>query len=412
MHTLHIIDSFCPTTGGPPEVVRQLAKACLEIGAGVEVVCLDNPGEPFLKGIPCPVHALGHSYLGRYFFSPRMWRWLRENSGRFDCMVMHGIWSFSSVALRFAARRAGRPYGIFVHGALDPWFHQRYPIKHLKKMLYWPVQYAILRDALAVFFTTESERDLARTSFRPNKWNSAVVPFGITDPEEGDVDPEVQIEAFYRRFPDLRSRRYLLFLARIHAKKGCDLLIEAFAKVAASVPDVDLVMAGPDQEGMQEKLQRLAERSGIAGRVHWPGLIGGDLKWGALRVCDAFVLPSHQENFGIAIVESLAVGRPVLISNQVNIWADIVSDKVGFVEDDTIEGTERLLRRWFDVAPAERDAMAARARPSFLKRYTMNRTALAIDRIFSSGATSFRQVHRGDWASSDADEQAGTNLTL
>jgi glycosyltransferase involved in cell wall biosynthesis len=119
------------------------------------------------------------------------------------------------------------------------------------------------------------------------------------------------------------------------------------------------------------------------------------------------VLPSHQENFGITIVESLAVGRPVLISNQVNIWADIESDKVGFVEDDTIEGTERLLRRWFDASPAERDAMAARARPSFLKRYTMNRTALAIDRIFSSQATALRQVHGGDWVSSDVDAQAG-----
>ncbi len=89
-----------------------------------------------------------------------------------------------------------------------------------------------------------------------------------------------------------------------------------------------------------------------------------------------------------------------------------MTDKVGFVEDDTIEGTERLLRRWFDVAPAERDTMAARARSSFLKRYTMNRTAEAIDRIFSSGATSFRKAHRGDWASSDADEHAGTKLTL
>lgn len=412
MHTLHIIDSFCPTTGGPPEVVRQLAKACLEIGDGVEVACLDNPGEPFLEGIPCPVHALGPSFLGRYRFSPRMWRWLRENSGRFDGMVMHGIWSFSSVALRFAARRARRPYGIFVHGALDPWFDRRYPIKHLKKMLYWPVQYATLRDALAVFFTAESERDLARASFGPNQWNSAVVPFGITDPEAGKVDPEVQIEVFYRRFPRLRSRRYLLFLGRIHEKKGCDLLIEAFAKVAASVPDVDLVMAGPDQEGMQEKLQRLAKRSGIGGRVHWPGLIGGDLKWGALRACDAFVLPSHQENFGIAIVESLAVGRPVLISNQVNIWADIEVDKVGLVEDDTVEGAERLLRRWFDVLPVERDAMAARARPSFLKRYTMDRTAVAIDRIFSSEATSSRHVHGGNWVLNDADERAGRKLTL
>jgi glycosyltransferase involved in cell wall biosynthesis len=412
MHLLHIIDSFSPTAGGPPEVVRQLAEACLEIGAGVEVACLDDPAEPFLKGIPCPVHALGKPFLGRYSFSPRMWRWLQQNAGRFDGIVMHGIWSFSSVALRFSARRVGKPYGIFVHGALDPWFHRKYPMKHLKKMLYWPVQHAVLRDALAVFFTAESERDLARTSFRPNKWSSAVVPLGITDPEKGEVDSDVQNDALYRRFPDLRGRRYLLFLARIHAKKGCDLLIEAFAKVAASAPNVDLVVAGPDQEGMQEKLQLLAERLGITGRVHWPGLIGGDLKWGALRACDAFVLPSHQENFGIAIVESLAVGRPVLISNQVNIWADIESDKVGFVEDDTLEGTEKLLRRWFNLAPAERDAMAARARPSFLKRYTMNRTALAIERIFSPEATSFSQVHGGDCVSSDADGQAGTKPTL
>jgi hypothetical protein len=101
----------------------------------------------------------------------------------------------------------------------------------------------------------------------------------------------------------------------------------------------------------------------------------------------------------------------VLISNQVNIWADIESDKVGFVEDDSVEGTEQLLRRWFDVLPQERDAIAARARPSFLKRYTMNRTAVAIDRIFSSGATSSRPVHGGDWVLNDADGQASTKLT-
>jgi glycosyltransferase involved in cell wall biosynthesis len=412
MHTLHVIGSFSPLDGGPPEALRQLIKAYVEEGAGIEVVCLDNPGEPFLTDILCPVHALGQPYLGRYGFSPRFWRWICENSVRFDGIVMHGSWTFPGVALHFAARRAGRPYGVFAHGSLDPWFVRKYPLKHIKKMLYWPVQYTVLRDARAVFFTSKSERDLAKTSFHPNKWNSAVVPFGITDPEECGVDPEAQIAAFYRRFPDLRSRRYLLFLARIHAKKGCDLLIEAFARVAASFPDVDLVMAGPDQEEMQAKLQSLAERSGIAGRVHWPGLIGGDLKWGALRACDAFVLPSHQENFGISIVESLAVGRPVLISNQVNIWADIESDKVGFVEDDTVEGTEQLLRRWFDVLPQERDAMAARARPSFLKRYTMNRTAVAIDRILSSGAASSRPVHGGDWVLNDADGQASTKLTL
>lgn len=401
MHTLHMIQSFSPADGGPPESVRELAKAYLEVGAGIEVVCLDHPDAPFLTDIPCPVHALGQRYLGRYGFSPRLWSWLRENSGRFDGMVMHGIWTFPGVILRFAARRAKRPYGIFVHGALDPWFYRKYPLKHFKKVLYWPVQYPVLRDARAVFFTTESERDLAKAGFRPNKWNSVVVPFGITDPEKRGREPAGQIETFYRRFPELRGRRYLLFLARIHAKKGCDLLLEAFAKVAASVPDVDLVMAGPDQEGMQARLQRMAEQFGIAGRVHWPGLIEGDLKWGALRGCDAFVLSSHSENFGIALVESLAVGRPVLISNQVNIWPKIESDRVGLVEDDTLEGTERLLRRWFALPREERDAMASRARPSFMRRYTMNRAALAIDRLFSSMTPS---DGKGDGAIQDSND--------
>jgi glycosyltransferase involved in cell wall biosynthesis len=304
--------------------------------------------------------------------------------GRFDGIVMHGIWTFPSVAVRFAARQAGRPYGIFVHGALDPWFYQRYPLKHVKKRLYWPLQYPVLRDAMAVFFTAESERDLAKTSFSPNQWNSLVVPFGITDPGELEGDPASQIDAFYSRFPDLRDRRFLLFLARIHPKKGCDLLIEAFAKIAASVPDVDLLIAGPDQEGTQAILQRLAEVSGIADRVHWPGMIDGDIKWGALRACDAFVLSSHSENFGIAVVESLAVGSPVLISNQVNIWPEIEKDGVGLVEEDTLAGTERLLRRWFELSPRERAAMSARTRSCFEKRFTMNRTVLAIERLFSS----------------------------
>ena len=388
MQTLHIIDSLAPASGGPPEAVRQLAKAYQEVGAGMEILCLDDAGEPFLKGIPCPVHALGQSFLGRYSFSPQLWRWLRRNADRYDGMVMHGIWTFPGVALRFAARRAGRPYGIFVHGQLDPWFYRRYPLKHVKKMLYWPVQYAVLRDALAVFFTAESEPGLAKTSFRPNQWNSLVVGLGINDPEQAESDPAAQIETFYRRFPELRGRRYLLFLARIHAKKGCDLLLEAFGRVAASIPDVDLVIAGPDQEGMQARLRRIADAAGISRRVHWPGSISGDLKWGALRACDAFVLSSHSENFGIAVVESLAVGRPVLISNKVNIWPEIEGNRAGLVDDDTLEGTERLLRRWFDLPPAERDAIAARARPCYQEHFALARTALAIDQLFSSAAFS------------------------
>ena len=380
MHILHVISSMSPADGGPPKAVRQLVEAYVEIGDSIEVACQDDPDEPYLADIPCPVHALGPSFLGRYGLSPRLWRWLHSNAHRFDGIVMNGIWTFPGLAVSSAARRARTPYGVFVHGGLDPWFNRTYPLKHLKKLLYWPLQHAVLRDAQAVFFTTRTERDLAQTSFSPSRWKSVVVPYGINDPEERRKAPEraradgverrrlrrgrpaEQIEEFYRRLPALRDRGFLLFLGRLHEKKGCDLLLQAFARTAASAPEVDLVIAGPDHAAMQGKLQHLAEKLGIASRV----------------------LPSHQENFGIAVVEALAVGRPVLISNQVNIWRDVESDAAGLVDDDTVDGTERLLRRWFHFPAPERKAMGVRARDCFVSRYAMNRAAVAINRIFHS----------------------------
>ena len=380
MRILHVIGSLSPADGGPPEAVRQLARAYLQIGVEVELLCQDPPGAAFLVEIPVPVHALGQRWLGRFGLSPRLWNWLHRNASRFDGIVMHGLWVFPDVAVRSAARGAGVPYTVFVHGALDPWFNTRYPLKHLKKRIYWPLQYRVLRDARAVLFTTPLERDLALTSFSPNQWNSLPVPYGISDPVG---DPAAQVEMFYGQIPELRGRRFVLFMSRLHVKKGCDLLIEAFARVAGEYPDVNLVIAGPDQQGFQAQLQRSCVQMGIGGRVHWPGMIRGDLKWGALRAAEAFILPSHQENFGIAVVESLAAGRPVLTTNKVNIWQQINADGAALIDDDTRDGTERLLRRWLGMSPAEQQTMAVKAWPCFTDHYSMKKAAVVIRDLFA-----------------------------
>ena len=381
LHILHVIGSLSPADGGPPEAVRQFAKTYVEMGDSLEVLCQDEPDSPWLRSFPCPVHALGQRWLGRFGLSPRLWRWLHADAAKFDVIIMNGIWIFPNLAVRSAARRAHIPYCVFPHGGLDPWFNRKYPLKHIKKLLYWPFQYRVLRDAHSVLFTTVTERDLAATSFRPNLWNGRSVPYGISEPEG---DPALQIETFLNSVPLLRGRRYLLFLGRLHEKKGCDLLLKAFAQVAPLVLGCDLVMAGPDQVGLQAKLQHLAAERGISARVHWPGMLTGDRKWGALRAADAFILPSHQENFGISLVESLAAGRPVLISDQVNIWPDVQADGAALVEPDTLEGTEQLLRRWFALSQAERDAMAAKAFPSFACRYSMKGAVFAIKELFSN----------------------------
>jgi glycosyltransferase involved in cell wall biosynthesis len=381
MKILHVIGSLSPADGGPPEAVRQLARAYLQIGVEVEVLCQDSPAASFLAELPVPVHALGQRWLGRFGLSPRLWQWLHQNASRFDGIVMNGLWIFPDIAVRSAARRAGIPYAVFAHGALDPWFNTRYPLKHLKKRLYWPLQYRVLHDARAVLFTTPTERDLALTSFQPNQWRSLPVPYGIGEPPG---DPSAQVELFYRQVPELRGRRFLLFMSRLHVKKGCDLLVEAFARVAPEHPDVDLVIAGPDQQGFQAQLQRTCAEKGIGDRVFWPGMIRGDLKWGALRTAEAFILPSHQENFGIVVVEALAANTPVLTTNKVNIWKEIQQDGAALIEDDTLEGTEKLLRGWLELPPAERQAIASRTRPCFSSRYSMKETAIVIRDLFAS----------------------------
>jgi glycosyltransferase involved in cell wall biosynthesis len=383
MKVLHVIGSLSPREGGPPEVTRQLARSYADCGDTMEVLCQDPPGSSFLSDVPCPVHALGQRLIGRYGLSPKLWSWLAKNVSRFDAIVMQGIWTFPGVAVRATARKAGVPYGIFPHGALDPWFNKKYPVKHFKKLLYWPIQYPVLRDAKAVFFTSKLEPDLAKTSFSPNEWNTVIFPNGIYEPAS---DPAETIETFFEAYPSLRRRRYFLYLARIHEKKGCDLLLKAFARIATTETDLDLVIAGPDQDGYKAILQRMTKDLGIKERIVWPGIIADDLKWGALRAAEAFILPSHQENFGIAVVESLAAHRPVLISNQVNIWPDIQNAQVGLVDDDTLQGTERLMRKWLAMPRVERDGMSDRTYPFFLSRYSMRNGARAINAVFHNGS--------------------------
>jgi len=208
-----------------------------------------------------------------------------------------------------------------------------------------------------------------------------VVPYGASGPTG---DPEVQKNAFFAKCPQAKDKRYLLFLGRIHRKKGCDLLIDAFAKVAASDPDLYLVMAGPDQQLWSAKLKATAASAGVADRIFWPGLITGDAKWGAFFGSEAFVLPSHQENFGIAVAEALACGKPVLLADKVNIAEDIAADGAGLMELDTAEGTLRLLRRWIGMTPQEKRHMAELAHRCFHSRYDMRENAKAIIRLFGT----------------------------
>lgn len=375
MRLLQILPTLDPRGGGPMEGVLQSGLACRALGHEVDVLTLDEPGAGFLRDYPLAVHAIGPS-IGHYRYNARLVPWLRRHAADYRAVFVNGLWQYHGFGAWRALRRGPVPYFVFTHGMLDPWFREAYPLKHMKKRLYWPwSDYRLLRDARATLFTCEEERRLARRSFRPYAAREAVVPFGTRTPP---ADAEALREAFLGRHPHLRGRRLLLFLSRIHPKKGCDLLIEAFSRVAAEDDDLHLVVAGPDQAGWVPALRDLAASRGIGHRVSWPGMLQGDLKWGAFQASAAYLLPSHQENFGIAVAEALGCGLPVLISDKVNIWREIEADGAGFVGDDTIDGTERSLRRFLALPPDAAAALGAGARACFHRRYTVGAMAEAL----------------------------------
>jgi glycosyltransferase involved in cell wall biosynthesis len=378
MRILHVMRSFNPASGGPIESVRLLATSYRQAGHEAEAATLDDPDAPFLKDVPMPVHAHGPA-MGVYGYSPRLLPWLRENLPRFDGVVVNGLWQYHGLAAWRACRGRAR-YAVFTHGMLDPWFKSAYPLKHLKKWPYWAlVEYWLLRDATRVLFTSEAEQRLATESFWLHRWSGEVVPYGTQGPAG---DAEGQREAFFRICPALKGRRFLAFLGRIHPKKGCDLLVEAFGRIAACNEDVHLLMAGPDQTGWASELRAKAQKLGIADRVHWPGMLMGDAKWGAMYSADVFILPSHQENFGISVAEALACGQAVLISDKINIHAEIRDDGAALVESDTLEGTEHLIQRWLCLSEDERGRMRKAARRSFEARYDSRKLAGAIAQVF------------------------------
>ena len=257
---------------------------------------------------------------------------------------------------------------------LDPWFKRTYPLKHLKKWLYWlGAEHHILRSARAVFFTCEEERRLARQSFWLYRTHEAVSPLGIKEPPG---DAEQQKELFLATFPELRGKRLILFLGRLAAKKGCDLAMLAFV----CRKEGTLIMAGPDDPAdlTWSKAQCSTDPAMAEAPIFWTGMLTGDLKWGALHAAEAFILPSHQENFGLAVVEALACGKPVLISDKVNIWREIAEDGAGLVENDDSKGTMRMVARWFALSAEERAAMGCRARAAFEQRFQIDRATAGL----------------------------------
>ncbi len=364
MRILQVIRTLDPCYGGPAQGARDCARELARLGHTAAILTLDAPDNPWAKEPEIPVIAAGPS-RSDYRYTPRLVPWLKAHARDYDAIVVNGIWDYAALGSWRALKDSATPYYLYTHGMLDPWFQRTYPLKHLKKTIYWKLwANRILRDARAVLFTSEEERRLAAVSFAPYLCESRVVSYGIAAPPP----PEPV------RLPELRDKRIVLFLGRIHRKKGCEILLSAFAQCAPRDPRLHLVLAGPET-GDSLELRALADALRISHRITWTGTLLGGMKWAAIRSADLFALSSHSENFGVSVVEALACGVPVAISKRVNIWREIVEDGAAFVGENDVPATAAMLNAWLDTPDAELSAMRGNALRCFRERYEIRHAA-------------------------------------
>ncbi|MCL4190260.1 MAG: glycosyltransferase [Thermoguttaceae bacterium] len=313
IHFLSVLDPHC---GGPPMVITRLAAAQACHGEEISLLAYrsrrpTNEVNAFLSGVP----GIGRVNV-ETMPAPSRLEWvatraaaslLRDRFLRTDLLHIHGVWEPVLCRAAAVARQCRVPYVVTTHGALDPWsLGQKWLKKRLALML---AHRRMLEGAEFIHALTEAEEDSVRQAVRPRAVE--ILPNGVFLEE---LRHEMRPGQFVAAHPELAGRPYVLFLSRLHYGKGLDLLSEAFARVAEQRADVRLVIAGPDY-GERERLSRQLQRLGIASRVLMPGPLYGAEKQAALADAVCFCLPSRQEAFSMAILESLACGTPVVISD-------------------------------------------------------------------------------------------------
>ncbi|MEI6031835.1 MAG: glycosyltransferase [Synechococcaceae cyanobacterium ELA739] len=331
IRVLHIIPSISPLRGGPSAAVIGMVRALRAQGADAAILTTNDAGPGLDLSLPIgqwhdhqgvPVLAFKRwsppiPPLREFAISPGLNLWLAGHLDQYDLLHIHALFSWPSTTAMMQARLVGVPYLLRTIGQLCRWSLARSPGR--KRLLMTLVEHANLTGAQALHFTSEAER--AEAADLGLSTPTLVLPLGVTAPQPDLTDDHAP--------PN--DRTSFLFLSRLHPKKRLELLLEAFALLQQRLPDAAwrLSIAGDGDPVYVAQLKRKAEALGLASRCRWLGFVEGPAKWRELRGAHWFVLPSASENFGIAAVEALAAGTPVLASEAVAVAPVIAAAGAG-----------------------------------------------------------------------------------
>lgn len=379
MRILHVCTSIDPRTGGPANVLARLSRVQAgQRGHEVAIVTADDP-----SAVQAVAQSIGSVRLfaagparGAFAKGAQVAARIDECLARgVDLVHIHGVWQHVPHTAARAARAAHVPYIFRPCGMLDPWSLSQ---GRLKKQLFLTlIGRRQLNRAAALHYTTQTERQLVEPlRLKPRTY---IIPNGL-DWEEFEAMPA---PGAFRRAHGIEARPLVVFLSRLHHKKGLDLLLPAFAKLPDST--AMLAIVGSGDRSYVDQLRAQAAQLGIEDRVIFTGMIAGRARLEALADADLFCLPSYQENFGVSVIEALGVGTPVLISDQVNIHQEVAAAGVGEVVPCHVEPLAARLSAML-ADRAQLADMASRSRPWVERTFRWDAIAVQVDAMYEQVA--------------------------
>ncbi|MCM3544954.1 glycosyltransferase [Priestia megaterium] len=349
MKILHIMANLAPRYGGPSQAIVGMTESLSNLSHEVTIFTTNQDGDGVLDvSTKEPIQRNGVTI--RYFSiqTPRffgtsfpMLRELKREIRKFDIVHIHSLYLFHGAVAAYYCRKYNIPYIVRPHGTLDPFLYKRH--RGRKAILEFLFENKNLNHAAALHYTTEEEWELAKEFI--NNPNGFVVPNGIN--LENYYSPK-SLDEFYDKYPEIKGKKVVLFFSRLNFKKGLDLLIDSFTQVAKQKEDVHLMIVGPDNEGYGAQVKGWIKENNIDNKVTFTGMLTGEEKLQALSVAEMFVLPSYSENFGISVIEAMIMGLPVIISNKVNIYRELLKCDAGEVVNCNSEELTRSILKLLD----------------------------------------------------------------
>ncbi|MDZ8079512.1 MAG: glycosyltransferase [Nostoc sp. DcaGUA01] len=386
MKILHVIPSITKVRGGTSQAVLDMVKALQIINVNAEIATTNDDGDNLLD-VPLgkriqynhvPVwffHRFSPNIkaVREYAFTGELTQWLWQNISQYELLHIHALFSYPSTIAMAIARIKNVPYIVTPHGLLCEWSLQQ---STRKKQTYLRlIEQANLDSSQTIHFTSEKEQQEVSLLglHKPN----FVLPLGISLPSKiSDARQRLR-----QQFNIPQDEPVILFLSRLHYKKGLEYVIPALSKLTHH--RFTFILAGNGTPDYEAQIESLLVKSGLRDRTLVVGFVEGQTKDILMQGSDLFVLTSHSENFAVSVLESLAVGVPVLVTPGVALASVVKQNQLGYVPDLDIAAIAQALEHYFNNTQTAQK-MGERARQLISEKYTLEKTALQMQQIYQT----------------------------